>query len=277
VQQLGGGRDRVAREHERQARAHARGDQPERGRRRAVDVPVRSRGNVRGRVDPILHVDELGRLAEVPSGAEGGEVGLERPRLAGELVADPALGRLRRPVVEPRHEAEREQVLRASGVACRDVLHRRGGARGERRHRDADQVQALERAVLQRVRVITRLLQVALGERVLVGDHRAARGERAQLAAQGRRVHRHQHVGLVARREDVLGGEVDLERGDAGEGAGRRADLGGEARERREVVAVLGGGVHEPAAGQLHAIPRVSREADDDPAPLLDLHSHPHS
>jgi hypothetical protein len=68
------------------------------------------------------------------------------------------------------------------------------------------------------------------------------------------RVHRHEHVGRVARREDVLRGEVDLERRDAGERAGRRADLRREARERREVVAVLGGGLGEAAPGELHTV-----------------------
>ena len=269
VQQLGGGRDRVAGEHERQAGPDAGGQQAERGGRRAVDVAVGAGRDVGRRVDAVLDVDQLGGLAEVPAGAEGGEVGLQRARLVDELAPQPVLGRLRRAVVEPRDDAEREQVLGAPRVARRDALHRLGRARRQRRHRDPDQVVAVERAVLERVGLVARLLQVALAERVLVGDHRPALGERRQLAAQRGGVHGDEHVRLVARREDVLRREVDLERGDAGERAGRRADLGREARERREVVAVLGGGVREAAAGELHAVTRIARKADDYPLACL--------
>ena len=86
VQELGRGRDRVAGEHQRQARADARGDQPERGRLRAVDVAVGAGRDVGRRVDAVLDVDQLGRLAEVPARAERGQVGLQRPRLVDELA-----------------------------------------------------------------------------------------------------------------------------------------------------------------------------------------------
>ena len=130
--------------------------------------------------------------------------------------------------------------------------------------------EALERAVLERVRLVAGLLQVALRERVLVDDDRRAALELADVRAQRGRVHRDQHVRRVARREDVARGEVDLERRDAGERAGRSADLGGEVGQRREVVAEHRGRVGEPAAGQLHAIAGVAGEPHDDSLPLLD-------
>ena len=71
-------------------------------------------------------------------------------------------------------------------------------------------------------------------------------------------------------REDVARGEVDLERRDAGERAGRRADLGREVGQRREVVAEHRGRVGEAAAGELHPVAGVAREADHDPLALFD-------
>ena len=64
--------------------------------------------------------------------------------------------------------------------------------------------------------------------------------EAVQLGLERGRVHGHEHVGGVARRGDLVVGDVDLERGDAGEGAGRRPDLGREVRQRGEVVAEHG-------------------------------------
>jgi len=43
-----------------------------------------------------------------------------------------------------------------------------------------DDLMALERRVLERVRVVAGLLEVALDERVLVDDHRAAGGRSAR-------------------------------------------------------------------------------------------------
>ena len=74
-------------------------------------------------------------------------------------------------------------------------------------------------AVLERVGGVAGLGQVARGEVVGVDDDRRALGQVAEVGAQRGRVHRDQHVGGVARGEDVVVGEVDLERRDAGQGA----------------------------------------------------------
>src|SRR5205823_10470153 len=108
-----------------------------------------------------------------------------------------------------------------------------------------------ERTVLERVRVIACFLQVAVGEGVGVDDQRRALLQVAEVCLQRRRVHRDEHVGAIARREDVVVGEVELEAGDSGQRAGRSANLGREVWERREVVPRerrLGG---ETSPGQL--------------------------
>ena len=141
------------------------------------------------------------------------------------------------PAVHPRQQAEREHVLGARGVLAgqAELLDRLDGHPGQvdagaRRTRRAT-------VVLERVGGVAGLGQVARGEVVGVDDDRGALGQVAEVGLQRGRVHRDQHVGGVAGREDVVVGEVDLERRDAGQGALGRPDLGREVRQRREVVA----------------------------------------
>ena len=68
---------------------------------------------------------------------------------------------------------------------------------------------------------------------------------------------------MAARGQDVPRGEVDLERRDAREGPGRSTDLGREVGQRHQVVADQGGLGGEPVAGELNAVARVARKADD--------------
>ena len=77
--------------------------------------------------------------------------------------------------------------------------------------------------------------------------------------------------GRVARRGDLVIRDVDLERGNAGEGARRRSDLSWELRERGEVVAQHRADRGESVAGELHAVARVAREADDHTIEVDDL------
>ena len=77
----------------------------------------------------------------------------------------------------------------------------------------------VERVVLERVRGVAGLGEVAGGEVVGVDDDRRALGQVAEVGPERGRVHRDQHVGGVARGEDVVVGEVHLERRDAGQRA----------------------------------------------------------
>src|SRR5581483_8204649 len=73
----------------------------------------------------------------------------------------------------------------------------------------------------------------------------------------------------VARREDVEVGEVDLEAGHARKRAGGRADLGGEVRERGDVIPEQRRLRGELRPRQLHTVAGVAREADDHLRQLL--------
>ena len=115
-------------------------------------------------------------------------------------------------------------------------------------------VVGLQRPVVQRRLGVAHLGQVAGGELVGVDDDRRAAGQVGQVRLERGRVHRDEHVGCVAWGEHVVVGEVQLEAGDAGQGPLGSADLRGEVRQRRQVVAVHRRPGREPVAGKLHAI-----------------------
>ena len=78
--------------------------------------------------------------------------------------------------------------------------------------------------------MIAGLGQVALTEGIAVSDEHPARFESLHIDLERRRVHRHQHIGTVTRRMDLVAGDVNLKRGHAGERTGRGAYLGREIR-----------------------------------------------
>ena len=121
-----------------------------------------------------------------------------------------------------------------------------------------------ERAVLERVGLVTRLLEVARLEGVGVHEDRAAGLELVDVGPQRGGVHRDEHGRQVARGEDLVIRDLYLERRHPGDRAGGRADLGRVVRHRRQVVAEGGAHVGEAVARELHAVARVPREADDD-------------
>lgn len=89
---------------------------------------------------------------------------------------------------------------------------------------------------LQRVGDVTHLGQVAFGELVGVRDHHAAR-QVADIGLQRSGIHRDEDVGPVAGGQDVVVGDLNLERRDTGQSACGRADLGRVVRLGRQVVA----------------------------------------
>ena len=131
-------------------------------------------------------------------------------------------------------------------------------------------VEVAERAVLERVRLVPRLLQVAVVEGVGVGDDRPALREVADVDLERGGIHRDEDARLVSGREDVVVREVHLEARHAGKRAGGRADLGREVGQRREVVPEDGRLRREAVARELHSVAGVAGEPDHDPFELLD-------
>ncbi len=272
MQELGGRRDRVARVEQAEAAAFGGGHEPPGERLCARDVPVGPRRRGRG-LDLVRGREQLGRLAEVVARLERRDVRVVDLRLVAELLVQPVEGHVGRPAEHPRDQAEGEHVLRALGLLARQpqLLDRSYGDRG---HRDAVDPVPVQRPVRERIGREPRLVEVALGERVLVDDDGAALLHRAELGLQGRRVHRDQDVRVIAGGQDVGGGELDLEGRHAVDRACGRSDLGREVREGREVVAQDRRRIGEPVAGQLHPVARVTGEPDDDALLLLDLLGH---
>ncbi len=272
VEDVRGRRDRVGAQKQRQLRLDAGRDQAEPEGLVAGDVPVGAGRHLRRR-HLVLRREALGGLAERVPGLERARVGLCDLRPLGELlldVGDRALGRAR---VEPGHQPEREHVLRALRLATRDADALERLLRQRRQRHSLDEV-LVDRAVVQRIRRIARLLQVPIGERVGVDDQRSARCQVVQVRPQSGGVHGDEHVRGVAGREDVVVGEVDLEAGHARQRARRRADLGREVGQRREIVAHEGRLAREAPSGELHAVTGVPCETDDHALELLDGLGH---
>ncbi len=127
-----------------------------------------------------------------------------------------------------------------------------------------------QRAVLERVARVPGAGS-AEGELVGVRDDVGAKWQVGDVRLQRRRVHRNEHVRRVARRQDVVVGEVQLEGRHPWQRAGRRADLGREVGQCRQVVAEGRGLRGETITGELHTVTGVAGEPDDHPVDLLNL------
>ena len=211
------GRDRVGAEHQLDVGELARGDQAVGQRGVARNLPVFTGLQLGGR-HLVGAGERLGGLAVVPAGLQRQHVGLGDVGLAGELLADERLAVLELAAVHPRQQAEREHVLGALAVLLggADRLDR---AERQRGHRDGLHDVVGELVGLQRVGLVADLREVALGELVGVGDDQAAARQVGDVGLQRRGVHRDEHVGTVARGQDVVVGDLDLERRDAGQRA----------------------------------------------------------
>jgi hypothetical protein len=146
---------------------------------------------------------QLRGLPEVVTRSKRREVGVAHRRHVLELLLDPADGGLGRASVHPGDEAQRKQVLAAGGVTRGYAGDALGRAYGHRRHRDTEELEVIQRVVLEGVVLVARLAQVVLGEAVLVHDDHATLLHGLELRDEGGGVHRHEDVGMVARREDV--------------------------------------------------------------------------
>ena len=229
----------------------------------AGDVAVPA-GRQRGRVHLERRLEDLGGLAEVVAGLERREVRVAHHRVLGEALVDPLDDAVDGPGVHPRDQAEREEVLRALGVARlrTGLLGRLDRDRG---HRHRVHGERGERVVVERIPDVAGLLEVAGLERVGVDDDRRAGREVADVGLQRGGVHRDEQVGHVARGHDVEVGDVDLEARHPGDGPGGRPDLGRVVRQGGEVVAEGGADVGEAVADELHAVAGVAGEPDDHP------------
>ena len=261
-------RDRIAAEKERPAGALRRRDQTERGRGVAGDVAVATGGDGR-RLHLVRGAKHLGGLAEVVAGSDDAAVRLGDVRCLAKAFLDPFQRRLDRSLEQPRGQPEGEEVARPHHGAGGQA-HFVQSVDGQLGDADLEDLVAVERAVGERVGCEFGLAEVLLGELLLVDDQDAVRRKVGDVDLEGGGIHRHQHVWLVARREDVVTREVQLEAAHAGQGSGGRADLGGEVGQGAEIVSRQGALVGEVHPGQLHAVAGVAGETNDHLVPFFD-------
>ena len=202
-------------------------------------------------------------VAEVPARLHHLDVRLGDLGPALELDPEPVDRRFERAAEQPVDHAQGEEVLAPVLRADveRTVLQ---GAPRHRRQADPVQPEGVQAVVLERIRLVARPLQVARGELVGVDDDHAVIPQVAHVGLERRRVHGDQDVRGVARRMNVVICDSDLETGNARQRAGRRPDLGREVGQRGQIVADQRRRVRELGAGELHAVARITGEADDD-------------
>ncbi len=206
--------------------------------------------------------ENFSRIGEVVTSLQRDLVCLRQFRTLRKLCANPVQRVFHRAVVEPVEHAERKEVFRPINFLTREFDVALEGIHVERRDRQLVNAITGERIVFQRIRRIVRVLQVLSGKAVGVDDERATLFQISKIDFQRGRIHGHEDIRLVAGGLDVLAGEVQLESADPGQAAGWGANLRGEVRQRRDVVADHSRRVCKLRARQLHTVARVTREAN---------------
>ncbi len=133
---------------------------------------------------------------------------------------------------------------------------------------DGEESEFVQRVIFQRIGGHLRLAQVRFHKAVGIDDEDAVGLQVADIDLQRRGIHGNQHIDGIARGVHVARGKMQLVTAHARQSAGRGANLGGEVREGRDVVAVKRDRIGELASGNLHAVAGIPGEANDR---LIDL------
>ena len=183
------------------------------------------------------------------TGVQRGDVGGGDIGLLGKFGVEPVHRSGAGPTIHPIDQAQRPHIFRAQRLFVREaeLLHRLDG---QARHVDFDDPVFFETlAAVQRITIVAGFRQVAGGKRAGVGDDDAAGFDVGQVGDQGRRVHHHQNVQIVARCHDLARAEINLKRRYPKCRSGRRSNFGREIGERCQVVAGQRRGQRKLCAG----------------------------
>ena len=169
-----------------------------------------------------------------------------------------------RTVEQPEADAQCEHVLAFDdGFVVQSGLFQRLARHGS--DVGNDDVVLVETQFGQRVEGCeSRLLEMFFGDRIAVEDDRRARLEPLSVGFECRRVHRHQHVAVIAGIQLAVVAEMYLEARNARNGSLRGADFGGVVGEGRDAVSQQRRSVGKERARELHAVARIARKADHD-------------
>ena len=263
MEQGRGRSDRIGSEKHRQARKLRADHQPEPERLGTRHGSVQSGlGRCRRDMARLDRRAQLDGLAISVSRVQRRDIGFDQQRRLGELGLEPVDDRRSVTIEHPQRKAERPHVLAAERllVAKAERLHR---VHRQLRDIELDQLPPPEAVVLERVGEITRLGQVAGVEFALVDDDQAAVAKLIDVHLERRRVHRDQHIGLVACGFDRGRAEIDLEGRNSERRTLRGADFGRKVGEGRKIVSRERGRKRELTAGQLHPVAAVAGKPND--------------
>ena len=132
---------------------------------------------------------------------------------------------------------------------------------GECRDRYFANVIALEAVVFNGVdTAVISKAAVFLIETVRIDNDAPPLPEMTDVCLEGRGIHSHEDVELVARSEDAPAAKMKLKPGNAGQRSLRSPDLGREIRKGSQVDPGQRRVIGEKTAGQLHAVARITGE-----------------
>ncbi len=236
-------------------------NKPQRQRLVTAHASVESRGELCRR-NLVTDLKSFRRFAVRIAPFERKLVRFHEQRLVLELFLDPADRWLHRAVVKPVAHAQGEKVLAAvHRLGIEAQMLQRTPRQALQFHRK--QPELIEGMVFQRIRGQLRFAQIVLLETVAIDDQDPIRLQVGNVHFQRRRIHGDQHVDGIARRVDLIRGEVQLKAADTGDRPRRGANFRRIVGERGNIIAVERRGIGELAAGDLHAVAGVARETDD--------------
>ena len=190
------------------------------------------------------------------------DVGLEHSRLLAELAGQEVDGLLQWTVEQPEDKAQSEDVTATGNrLGIHAAVGQRGLGRFGDRHRH--NLHDIGQSHLQEGVFGLELgfLQTRLDEGVLVVDEDATFLQVLGVLLEGSRIHGHQHIALITRRIDLLA-HMHLIRRNAGQRTYWSTHLGRIVWECTDLVTQDGCHGREDGSRQLHAVSRVTREAD---------------
>src|SRR5580692_3864962 len=261
VKNVGSRRDGIRAEEQRDSGLLRRGDKSEGERGIAADIAIDARRQLGWR-NFVADLKRFGGFAETVAGLHRELIGGNQLRLVLEFIVEIAEGRLHGAVVEPVAHSESEEIL-AAVHALRvqaDIFQRGAGELGEL---NGKKTIAIEGMIFERADGNLRLAQIAFSEVIGIDDEDAVGFQVRQVHFERGGIHGDQDVHAVSGSVHIARGEMDLEAADTGQSAGGGANLGRVVGKRGQVVAVQGDRIGELAASDLHAITRVTAEADD--------------
>ncbi len=262
MEQGGSRRDRIGAEYQLGAAQLRAGRQTPSHRVGTRHVAVLAGLQIRRRYDIAADFAHLGGLAEGMARIQGADIGFGDLRQFRELILKPRDRRRPFPPVEPVDQAKGPEILAPQTFFRRDV-ELLDGLKRHLRDIDLDDPVFRKGTVGQRIGCPACFLVIPGGKRAHVQYDEAAVLQFPDVHLERGGIQRDQNIGCVAGSLDDPGAKINLKRRDAKSRSDRRSNLGGEIRERRQVVAGQCRGIGELATGDLDAVARIAREAND--------------